>query len=49
MLLKLNKVLRKIVLVVSAICVVLKLIDKKSNQTTQQHEVFQTEEFDDIW
>lgn len=49
MILKLNRFLRKIVLVLGAICIIFKLMDKKTCQKKVQHEGFQTQEFDDIW
>lgn len=53
MLLKLNRFLRKIVLVLGALCVIFKLLNKESEQSETKHrtkhEGFQTHEFDDIW
>lgn len=46
---RLNGFLRKIVLVICAVCVVFKLTDRRSGQTKKKTEGFQTEEFDDIW
>ncbi|MDO5414781.1 MAG: hypothetical protein Q4F78_04865 [Bacillota bacterium] len=49
MLLKLNRIMRKMVLVLGAVCLVFKLLDKKTSRPVSQREGFQTEEFDDIW
>ena len=49
MLLKINRVLRNIVLIVGALCVVFKLAECKVNKKDNQREDFQTVEFDDIW
>lgn len=49
MLLKLNRIMRKIILVLGAVCVIFKLFDNKASQPKSQREGFQTEEFDDIW
>ena len=49
MLLKINRTLRKLVLILGAICVVFKLADKQMTKQLEQYEEFQTEEFDDIW
>ena len=49
MILKINRFLRKIVLVIGALCIVLKLADSRTGQKKDQREGFQTEEFDDIW
>lgn len=49
MLLKLNRFLRKVVLILGAICVIFKLADKHMSKQLEQYEEFQTEEFDDIW
>ena len=49
MLLKLNRVLRNIVLVIGALCIVFKLAESKANKKSDQSEEFQTVEFDDIW
>ncbi len=49
MLLKLNRILRKIVLIIGAVCVISKLFEKQANKPKQQREGFQIEEFDDIW
>lgn len=49
MLIKLNRFLRNILIIVGAVCVILKLADSKINQSVQKIEGFQTKEFDDIW
>lgn len=49
MLLKLNRIMRKIVLVLGAVAAVYKLFERRSSLPKEQHEGFQTEEFDDIW
>lgn len=49
MLIKLNKFLRNVVLIIGAVCVVCRLAEKKIGQPKKQAEGFQTEEFDDIW
>ncbi len=49
MLLKLNRFLRKIVIILGALCVILKLADKQMSKQLEEYEGFQTEEFDDIW
>ena len=49
MLLKLNRILRNIVLIIGALCIVFKLAEKKTSQKNDQREGFQTVEFDDIW
>lgn len=49
MLLKLNRFLRKVVLIVGAVCIIFKIADKQMNKQPEQHEGFQTKEFDDIW
>ena len=49
MLLKLNRFLRNIVLIVGAVCIIFKLADSRTSQKKEQKEGFQTVEFDDIW
>lgn len=49
MLLKVNRTLRKFVLVIGALCVIFKLADCKASKKREKHEGFQTAEFDDIW
>ena len=49
MLLKLNRFLRKIVLILGVLCVVFRLADKQMSKQLEEYEEFQTEEFDDIW
>lgn len=49
MLLKLNRILRNIVLIIGSVCVILKLADNKASKKNNQGEGFQTVEFDDIW
>lgn len=49
MLLKLNRALRNVVLIIGAICLICKLADNKSAKMKEQNEGFQTVEFDDIW
>ena len=46
---KINSILRSIILVIAAVCVIFKLADKKISQPKQKAEGFQTHEFDDIW
>lgn len=53
MILKLNRFLRKIVLVLGALCIIFKLLDRGTEKPKSKHKVktegFQTHEFDDIW
>lgn len=49
MLLKLNRVMRKILLITGAIFLIFKLTDSKEADKRSEQEGFQTEEFDDIW
>lgn len=49
MLFKLNRFLRKVVLIIGAVCVIGKLAEKKMSLPKENLEGFQTEEFDDIW
>ena len=49
MFLKLNRFLRKVVLVISALCIIFKIADNKSEKKKEHEEAFQTVEFDDIW
>ncbi len=49
MLLKLNRFLRKIVIILGALCVIFKLADKQMSKQLEEYEGFQTVEFDDIW
>lgn len=53
MLIKLNRFLRKIVLVLGALCMIFKLLDRDTDKPKSKHKVktegFQTHEFDDIW
>lgn len=49
MLLKLNRALRKIVLMIGAICIIFKIADSRHSHKKEQREGFQTVEFDDIW
>lgn len=49
MLIKLNRILRNVVLVIGAICIVFKLVDKKVNEKIDVNEEFPEVEFDDIW
>jgi len=49
MLSKLNRILRNIVLIIGAVCIIFKLTDSKSNKKSDRGEGFQTVEFDDIW
>jgi len=46
---KLNRFLRKVVLILGAVCIIFKLADKQMSKQLEQYEGFQTEEFDDIW
>ena len=46
---KLDKILRTIVLITGALCIVFKLADSKKSAKNDGHEDFQTVEFDDIW
>lgn len=48
MLIKLNKILRVLIVVTGALALILKLADKDRQHDTQD-EGFQTREFDDIW
>ena len=49
MLLKLNRILRNIVLIIGVLCVIFKLAGSKGSKKNDQSEDFQTVEFDDIW
>lgn len=49
MLLKINSIMRNILLVLGVVCVIFKLLDKKVSQPKDQQDIFQTVEFDDIW
>lgn len=49
MLIKLNRILRYIVLVLGGLCVIFKLREKKATEGETFGEGFQREEFDDIW
>ncbi|MDO4544775.1 MAG: hypothetical protein Q4C25_01335 [Bacillota bacterium] len=49
MLAKINGTLRKIFLIVGAVCVIFKLTEKKKEERKSSKQGFQTEEFDDIW
>lgn len=49
MILRINRILRKIVLVIGAICIIFKLAETKKSKKSEQNEGFQTVEFDDIW
>lgn len=49
MLIKLNRILRYIVLVLGGLCVIFKLREKKATERETFGEGFQREEFDDIW
>lgn len=49
MLIKLNRILRYIVLILGGLCVIFKLKEKKATEKELFGEGFQREEFDDIW
>ena len=49
MILKISKALRKLVLIIGAICIVFKLADRQMSKQIEKYDGFQTEEFDDIW
>lgn len=49
MLLKLDSFLRKIVLIIGALCIIFKLTDNGTSHKQDKSEEFQTVEFDDIW
>ena len=49
MLIKLNRILRYIVLILGGLCVIFKLKEKKTTEKELFGEGFQREEFDDIW
>ncbi len=49
MLVKLNRILRYIVLILGGLCVIFKLKEKKTTEKELFGEGFQREEFDDIW
>lgn len=49
MLIKVNRFLRKIVLILGVLCVAFRLADKQMSKQLEEYEGFQTEEFDDIW
>ena len=50
MILKINRFLRNIVLILGALCLIFKLVDKQTGQPKVKEETdFQIEEFDDIW
>ncbi|MBQ3610643.1 MAG: hypothetical protein IJA01_00040 [Firmicutes bacterium] len=46
---KLNRFLRKVVLILGAVCIIFKLAYKQMSKQLEQYEGFQTKEFDDIW
>lgn len=49
MLIKVNRFLRYIVLILGGLCIVFKLGEKKATEKETFGEGFQREEFDDIW
>ena len=49
MLLKLNRFLRYVVLVVGGLCAALKIMEKAATKPIKEKKEFQTVEFDDIW
>ena len=49
MLLKLNRFLRYVVLIVGGICAVQKFMDKKAATPIEEKDDYQPVEFDDIW
>lgn len=49
MLMKINRVMRKILLITGAVLLIFKVTEKKKIDRKAEEEGFQTEEFDDIW
>ena len=49
MLLKLNRFLRYVVLIIGGLCAVFKLLDKGSVKPIEEKDDYQPVEFDDIW
>lgn len=49
MLTKINRTMRKILLIIGPILLAFKLMENKSAVDGLENEDFQTEEFDDIW
>ncbi len=49
MLIKINRVMRKILLITGAVLLVFKVTEKKKTDRKSEEEGFPTEEFDDIW
>lgn len=49
LLLKVNRIMRNIVLVIGAVMVVCKVTERKEREINTSDEGFQIKEFDDIW
>ena len=49
MLLKLNRLLRYVVLILGGLCAVMRLLDKTRDKTIENKDDYQPVEFDDIW
>ena len=49
MLLKLNRFLRYVVLIIGGLCAVLKIFDKGAKKPIEENDDYQPVEFDDIW
>ena len=49
MLLKLNRFLRYVVLIIGGLCAVMKLLDKTCDKAIESKDDYQPVEFDDIW
>ena len=49
MLIRINRTLRKILLIAAPIILIYKLIDNSSRLNQSKEEGFKTKEFDDIW
>lgn len=49
MLLKINRVLRNVILIFGAVMAIFKITEKKEREVDTSEEGFQIKEFDDIW